>query len=76
MLLCFMESCDLSLYAVVCSLMVCHAVVCHDIAMLCKVMLSHDRVMLCCLRLRHVVLCRVRRDALLSCYGMFCNAVP
>ena len=55
--------------------MVYHVLCCHDIATLCKVMLSHGRVILCCLRLCHVVLCRIRRDALLSSYGLFCNDV-
>ena len=55
--------------------MICHALFCNGIAMLCKAMVSHDHVMLCCLRLWHVVLGRIRRDAPLSCYGLFCNAV-
>ena len=42
-------------------LMLCYALICHDVAMLCSVMLCHARVMFCHIMLCHGVFSRVCR---------------
>ena len=58
--------------------MLCHALLCHDIARLCYVVFCHARVMFCHVLLCHVVFCRVYRVCVvLSCSVMlvFCSVM-